>query len=573
MKFSNYFLPTLKEDPSDSDIISHSLSIRAGLIRKVASGIYAFLPLGYKILKKIENIVREEMNNANAIEIFMPVMQPAEIWQESNRWYEYGPEMFKIVDRNERDFCLGPTHEELITTMASADIYSYKDLPVNLYQIQVKFRDEIRPRYGLLRAREFIMKDAYSFGATEEDLDKDYEAMYDAYSKIIERIGLKYKVVEADSGLIGGKFSHEFMILADNGEETIVYCDKCGYAANIDNAKYSLKKSSHGNKNYVNEIKGVEEIYTPNIKTIEDLVNFLHQPSQNIIKTMVVKNPQDKVFAFLLSGDRALNLNKVEKFLGTSLELINEENNRYNLPIGFIGPAGLNKEITVYGDYTIYGKQNLISGANKVDYHYKNINSQRDFQVKDWGNFSYPVVGDLCENCREELNFDKGIEVGHIFKLGTKYSEKLDGKFLDSDGKLKPYIMGCYGIGITRMLAAVIEQSHDEKGIIWPESIAPFLVSLIVTNMSETTLKDSAEDAYELLLKNKIEVLYDDRDISAGIKFKDSDLTGIPIKMIFGKKFLQNETIDIEYRDGAPKIELKFIDLENFIKKIKKSDE
>jgi len=563
-------LPTLKEDPSDSDIISHSLSIRAGLIRKIASGVYAFLPLGYKILKKIENIVREEMNNANAIEIFMPVMQPAEIWQESNRWYEYGPEMFRLVDRNERDFCLGPTHEELITTMASADIYSYKDLPVNLYQIQVKFRDEIRPRYGLLRAREFIMKDAYSFNATEDDLENDYKAMYDAYSKIIERIGLNYKVVEADTGLIGGKFSHEFMILAKNGEETIAYCDKCGYSANIDNAKFVSKKQEYTIfKNPESEMKDIEEIHTPAVKTIEDLVNFLHEPSQNIIKTMVAKNQEDKVFAFLISGDRTLNLNKTEKFLGTNLELISDENNKYNLPIGFIGPAGLRKEITVYGDYTVYGKPNLISGANKVDYHYKNVNAGRDFQVKEWGNFTYPVAGDLCESCGRELNFDKGIEVGHIFKLGTKYSEKLDGKFLDSDGKLKPYIMGCYGIGITRMLAAVIEQSHDEKGIIWPKSIAPFLVSIIVTNMSESILADSAKDAYEIFLKNKIEVLYDDRDISAGIKFKDSDLIGIPIKMIFGKKFMQNKTIDIEYRDGTSKIEIKLSDMESFIKNIK----
>ena len=570
MRFSDYFLPTLKEDPSDSDIISHSLSIRAGLIRKVASGVYAFLPLGYKILRKIEEIVREEMSNVNAIEIFMPVMQPAEIWQESNRWYEYGPEMFKLVDRNERNFCLGPTHEELITIMASADIYSYKDLPVNLYQIQVKFRDEIRPRYGLLRAREFIMQDAYSFGATEEDLDNDYKAMYDAYSKIIERIGLKYKVVEADAGLIGGEFSHEFMILAKNGEEVIAYCDKCGYAANIDNAKFDLKKSAcdiTGNPD--SEMKDIEEIYTPGIKTIEDLVKFLHQPSRNIIKTMVVKNPKEKVFAFLLAGDRTLNLNKAEKFLGTSLELISEENNKYDLPIGFIGPAGLKKDIEIYGDYTIYGKPDLISGANKVDYHYKNVNAPRDFQVKEWGNFTYPVAGDLCENCGEELNFDKGIEVGHIFKLGTKYSERLDGKFLDHDGKLKPYIMGCYGIGITRMLAAIIEQSHDEKGIIWPESVAPFLVSLIVTNMSESMLTISAENAYEMLLKNKVQVLYDDRDISAGIKFKDSDLIGIPIKMIFGKKFLQNKTIDVEYRNGTPKIEIKLSDLESFVKNIK----
>lgn len=569
MRFSKYFLPTLKEDPSDSDIISHSLSIRAGLIRKVASGIYTFLPLGFKILKKIENIIREEMNDAGAIEIFMPVMQPAEIWQQSNRWYEYGPEMFKLVDRNERDFCLGPTHEELITTMASSDIYSYKDLPVNLYQIQVKFRDEIRPRYGLLRAREFIMKDAYSFGASEEDLDKDYDAMYATYAKIIERIGLKYKVVEADTGLIGGKFSHEFMILAKNGEETIAYCDECRYAANFDNAKFNIRPFPVSDAAGLNEgLKDIEEIHTPGIKTIEDLTNFLTQPPQNIIKTIAVKNKEGDVFAFLLSGDRTLNLAKAEKFLKTSLELINEDNNIYKLPLGFIGPLGLKKEISVYGDYSIQKRSNLIAGANKIDYHFKNININRDFEVKGWGNFSYPVPGDLCESCGRELEYDKGIEVGHIFKLGTKYSTKLNGKFLDKDGKLKPYIMGCYGIGVTRMMAAAIEQSHDEKGIIWPKSIAPFLISLIATNMSENKIKEAAGSAYEMMLSKKVQVLYDDRDISAGIKFKDSDLIGIPIKMIFGKKFLQNEIIDIEYRDDASKTEIKLNELEDFVKNL-----
>lgn len=569
MRFSKYFLPTLKEDPSDSDIISHSLSIRAGLIRKVASGIYTFLPLGFKILKKIENIIREEMNDAGAIEIFMPVMQPAEIWQQSNRWYEYGPEMFKLVDRNERDFCLGPTHEELITIMASSDIYSYKDLPVNLYQIQVKFRDEIRPRYGLLRAREFIMKDAYSFGASEEDLDKDYDAMYAAYAKIIERIGLKYKVVEADTGLIGGKFSHEFMILAKNGEETIAYCDECGYAANFDNAKFNIRPFPVSDAAGLNEgLKDIKEIHTPGIKTIEDLTNFLTQPPQNIIKTIAVKNKEGDVFAFLLSGDRTLNLAKAEKFLKTSLELINEDNNIYKLPLGFIGPLGLKKEISVYGDYSIQKRSNLIAGANKIDYHFKNININRDFEVKGWGNFSYPVPGDLCESCGRELEYDKGIEVGHIFKLGTKYSTKLNGKFLDKGGKLKPYIMGCYGIGVTRMMAAAIEQSHDEKGIIWPKSIAPFLISLIATNMSENKIKEAAGNAYEMMLSKKVQVLYDDRDISAGIKFKDSDLIGIPIKMIFGKKFLQNEIIDIEYRDDASKTEIKLNELEDFVKNL-----
>ena len=569
MKFSKYFLPTLKEDPSDSDIISHSLCIRAGLIRKVASGVYTFLPLGYKILKKIENIIREEMNNAGAIEILMPVIQPAEIWQQSNRWYEYGPEMFKLMDRNERDFCLGPTHEELITTMAGNDIYSYKDLPINLYQIQVKFRDEIRPRYGLLRAREFIMKDAYSFGSSEEELDKNYDQMYKAYSKIIERIGLKYKVVEADTGLIGGKFSHEFMIISENGEETIAYCDQCGYASNIENAKFRIGAYEEnilpgsGSK-----ISKLAEVHTPGVKTIEELSVFLNLAPQKIIKTMVVKNKDDCFFAFLLSGDRTLNLLKAEKFLKTNLELICEDNNRYMLPLGFIGPSGLKKDINIYGDYSIKGRINMTAGANKKDYHLSNINFERDYNVQEWGDFSFPISGDLCENCNKELNYNKGIEVGHIFKLGTKYSSKLNGRFLDKDGKLKPYIMGCYGIGVTRLMAAAIEQSHDDKGIIWPESIAPFKVMLIATNVKDCKIKDAADCAYEIILKNKVQVLYDDRDTSAGIKFKDADLIGIPVKIIFGKKFIQNEIIDVEYRKNELKLELKFNKLEDFVKKL-----
>ncbi|MHB1335074.1 MAG: proline--tRNA ligase [Candidatus Humimicrobiaceae bacterium] len=569
MRFSNYFLPTLKEDPNDSDIISHSLCIRAGLIRKVASGIYTFLPLGYKILKKIENIIREEMNNAGAIEILMPVIQPAEIWQQSNRWYEYGPEMFKLMDRNERDFCLGPTHEELITSMASYDIYSYKDLPINLYQIQVKFRDEIRPRYGLLRAREFIMKDAYSFGANEEELDKDYDKMYKAYSRIIERIGLKYKVVEADTGLIGGKFSHEFMIIAKNGEETIAYCSQCSYAANIDNAKFNFNDHSEDAlPGTDSKIENLIEVHTPGIKTIEDLSVFLNLPFQKIIKTMVAKKDDGNVLAFLLSGDRTLNLSKAEKFLKTDLELVNDDNNSYKLPLGFLGPHGLNKEIAVYGDYSIKDKTNMAAGANKKNYHYNNMNQGRDYDVKEWGDFSYPIAGDLCKNCQKELEYEKGIEVGHIFKLGTKYSSKLNGRFLDKDGKLKPYIMGCYGIGVTRLMAAAIEQSHDEKGIIWPDSITPFAVILIATNISDNKIKDAADSAYEMILKNKVQVLYDDRDISAGIKFKDADLIGIPVKIIFGKKFIQDEIIDIEYRKNALKVELKLSELEDFVKNL-----
>ncbi|HEX9912318.1 MAG TPA: proline--tRNA ligase [candidate division Zixibacteria bacterium] len=419
MKFSEFFIPTLKEEPSEAEIASHSLAIRAGLIRKTASGIYSFLPLGLKVLRKIEEIVRQEMNSAGAIELFLPVLQPSDLWEKTGRWKEYGPEMFRLKDRNKKDFCLGPTHEELITYLAYLDLKSYKDLPINLYQIQVKFRDEIRPRYGLLRAREFIMKDSYSFCRTDDDLEVIYKKMHNAYCRILERIGLSYRVVEADTGLIGGSYSHEFIILADNGEDKLVFCPGCEYSAN-----FEMSESSSG----------------------ED------------------------------------------------------------------------------------------SGS--------------------------------CIHCGGKLKAEKGIEIGHIFKLGTKYSDSLDAKFVDIDGKLKPLIMGCYGIGITRMLAAAIEQQHDSKGIIWPVSIAPFMVNLIVTTGKNEEFLKAGDLVYQTLTGLDVEVLYDDREVNAGIKFKDSDLIGIPIRFILGRKFLENQIIDVEYRKDGKKMELSLDSIPEFIKKL-----
>lgn len=436
MKFSQFFIPTLKEIPSEAEIPSHSLALRAGLIRKVASGIYSFLPLGFRVLKKIEEIIRQEMNNSGAIELFLPIMQPSVLWEKSGRWKEYGPEMFRLKDRNKRDFCLGPTHEELITYLAYLDLKSYKNLPVNLYQIQVKFRDEMRPRYGLLRAREFIMKDAYSFCRNDDDLVVIYKNMYDAYCRILERIGLQYKVVEAETGLIGGSYSHEFIVLAENGEEKLVFCPACGYSAN-----YEMSKS--------------------------------------ISKT---------------------------------------------------------------------GKEN------------------KDNKINKCGDFTYTEQGDGCVNCGKELKIEKGIEVGHIFKLGDKYSEKMDARFIDVDGKLKPLVMGCYGIGVTRILAAAIEQLHDDKGIIWPASIAPFTVNIIVTTEKNSELSKAGDMIYKTLKKLNVEVLYDDRDVSAGIKFKDSDLIGIPVRFILGRKFLGSRLIDVEYRKDCKKVELPVDSIPKFIK-------
>lgn len=564
MRFTNNFIPTLKEEPSESEIISHSLSIRAGLIRKVASGIYSFLPVGFKILKKIENIIREEMDRAGALEVLMPVIQPGELWQKTNRWYEYGPEMFKIADRNKRDFCLGPTHEELFTTIAGTELNSYKDLPINLYQIQVKFRDEIRPRYGLLRAREFIMKDAYSFGADQEQLEKDYNSMYEAYCRIIERIGLRYKIVEADTGLIGGSSSHEFMVLAENGEETIVYCDACGYAANADNAEYEIYDSEDAGSQ---SETGLKEVHTPDIKTIEELSDFLKIKNSGIIKTILLKDEENNFYAVVLSGDRFLNTNKVERMLGKNLEFINEENNTLDLPVGFVGPVNMDKKVKIIADYSVLARKNMVAGANRQNYHIVNVDTGRDFQANQWGSFSFPVKGDLCPKCKNMLSFEKGIEVGHIFKLGTRYSEKLNSRFLDINGNLQPFVMGCYGIGVTRLVAATIEQCHDDKGIIWPESIAPFRAVVIVTNMTDEKLKNAGEEIYNNLISGKIETLFDDREISAGIKFKDADLIGIPFKIIVGRKYLQNGKIEIENRAASFKTEAVLAEVQTYLKK------
>jgi prolyl-tRNA synthetase len=564
LRFTNNFIPTLKEEPSESEIISHSLSIRSGLIRKAASGIYSFLPFGFKILKKIENIIREEMDRTGALEVLMPVIQPGELWQKTNRWYEYGPEMFKIADRNKRDFCLGPTHEELFTTIAGAELNSYKDLPINLYQIQVKFRDEIRPRYGLLRAREFIMKDAYSFGADQEQLEEDYNSMYKAYCRIIERIGLRYKIVEADTGLIGGSSSHEFMVLAENGEETIVYCDECGYAANADNAEYEINASEDAGAQSEKELK---EVHTPDIKTIEELADFLKIKNSGIIKTILLKDEDSNFYAVVLSGDRFLNINKVEKMLGKNLVFINEENNTLNLPVGFVGPVNMDKKVKIIADYSVLARKNMVAGANRQNYHIVNVDTDRDFQADQRGSFSFPVKGDLCPKCKNMLSFEKGIEVGHIFKLGTKYSEKLNSRFLDINGNLQPFVMGCYGIGVTRLMAATIEQCHDDKGIIWPESIAPFKTVVIVTNMTDEKLKNAGEEIYNNLISEKIETLFDDREISAGIKFKDADLLGIPFKIIVGRKYLQNGKIEIESRATSFKTETVPAEIQTYLKK------
>lgn len=566
MRYSEFFINTLKEEPSDWQIESYSLCLRSGLIRKIASGIYAFMPLGFRVLKKIENIVRQEMDRAGAIEMLMPAMQPADLWIKSERWFEYGPEMFRLKDRSERYFCLGPTHEELITYLAFLDIKSYKELPVNLYQIQVKFRDEVRPRYGILRAREFIMKDAYSFSANEEDLDTIYNKMYECYSRILDRLNLKYFAVEADTGLIGGKYSHEFIILANNGEDQLVYCPSCGFSANYEMAGFA--RADEKSQDSSVEIK-LSEVFTPGTTNIKSLSEFLKVPADLIIKTMLLKDGQGTIIAVLLRGDKELNLVKCEKFIGKKLELLSESDPAGNLSIGFLGPVNLDSSIAVVADYSIKGKKNLVAGANRQDYHLTGVNYPRDFKVFQWGDFTFPAIGDLCINCKNELKFEKGIEIGHIFKLGTRYSEKMDAMFLDKDGKLKPLIMGCYGIGVSRIMAAVVEQLFDEKGIVWPLSIAPFLVNLIAINMEDESIFKASEDIYSCMLNNKIDVLYDERNVRAGVKFKDSDLIGIPLKVIVGKNYIENKKLEIEIRKDGSKLSLSLEEALQFIKDYK----
>jgi len=558
LKYSQAFIPTLKEDPREAEIASHALTLRAGLIRKIASGIYAFLPAGTRVLQKIENIVREEMNRAGAIELFLPVMQPSDLWEKSGRWDEYGPELFRLKDRNERFFCLGPTHEEIMTHLAYLDIKSYKDLPLNLYQIQVKFRDEIRPRYGLLRGREFIMKDAYSFCEDEKDLDHIYDKMYKAYSRIVERLGLKFRAVEADTGLIGGKSSHEFLVLAGDGEETLVYCPDCGYAANMELARSECPEAEPGTE------QEIQEVATPGITDIEGLAGFLKVEKNRTAKTMLLEDEEKNIYAFMMAGDRELNIGKAEKFLKKPLRLFEGEDKR--LVIGYVGPVGLDKDIKIYADNSLKNLKNIVTGANKKDAHLKNVSMERDSVIVSYGDFTFPGGNDRCAKCGSSLNTEKGIEIGHIFKLGKKYSQKMEAKFLGRDGKLKPFIMGCYGIGITRIMSAVIEQLHDEKGIIWPASIAPYTVSLIVTTSKSQEMSESGEKIYDELLENQIEVLYDDRKISAGIKFKDSDLLGIPIRMVVGKKYLEKGLVEVQLRGTGEVTDIPPKKLSGFVK-------
>ena len=543
MRVSDYFIPTLRDVPAETEVISHNLMMRAGMIRQVASGIYNYLPLGLKVIKKVEEIVRRYMNMAGGVEVLMPSIIPSELWRESNRWDYYGKELLRIKDRHNREFCFGPTHEEVITDIVRNNVSSYKQLPINMYQIQTKFRDEIRPRFGLMRGREFIMKDAYSFDVDDSASERSYRTMYETYTKIFEDCGLRYKVVEADSGAIGGTFSHEFMVLAETGEDELISCKACGYSANIEKAGVNSK----GELNKSNESK-LEEISTPGMKSVEEVAHFIGTERNKIVKTMIL-NSDLGFFAVLIRGDHELNLAKIKIFLGASIirfandtEIIEATGG----PVGFSGPIGI--DIPIYADNSIKYIQDFVVGACKGDAHFINVNAKRDFLVSGFGDFRNAAIGDTCIKCGEVYEVTHGIEVGHIFKLGTKYSSSMGAYFLDHTGKRQLAVMGCYGIGIGRTVAASIEQNHDDKGIIWPVQLAPFEVDIISINTNDEKVLKTSERIYKELLHANIDVIYDNRKERAGVKFCDAELIGYPLRINVGKKSLIHGMVDITIR-------------------------
>ncbi|MFX3674069.1 MAG: proline--tRNA ligase [Paenisporosarcina sp.] len=533
MKQSLTFIPTLRETPADADVKSHQLLLRAGFIRQNTSGIYSFLPLGKRVLQKVENIVREEMDAINGVEVLMPAMQQAELWQETGRWYSYGPELMRLKDRHNRDFALGATHEEVITSLLRDEIKSYKKLPLTLYQIQAKFRDEKRPRFGLLRGREFLMKDAYSFHATRESLDRTYEDMVQAYTNIFTRLGLDFRAVIADSGAIGGKDTHEFMVLSEIGEDTIAYSDTSDFAANIEMAEVNVSYQQSNE-----ELKELEKVNTPNQKTIDQIANFLNVEAERCIKTLVFK-VDDELVLVLARGDHEINEIKVKNALQAKVvEFASEEetSNLMQCEVGSLGPVRIPVGVKVIADHAVAAIRNGVCGANEPGVHLINVNPVRDFAVDQYEDLRFIMEGDPSPDGKGTIVFAKGIEVGHVFKLGTTYSEPMNGTFLDENGRSQPYIMGCYGIGVSRVMAAVAEQFQDEKGFMWPAAISPYDVHLVPVNTKDENQVALADELYKLLKSYRFDVLYDDRAERAGVKFADADLIGLPIRLTIGKK-------------------------------------
>ena len=557
MLASKLYSPTLREIPSDAVVVSHQYMLKAGMMRKVSNGLYAFLPLALRSIRKVEDIVREEMNAIGSQEILMPITQPAEIWKQSERWDVYGEEIFKLNDRHGHEYCLGPTHEELVTVLAKMDTSSYKQLPVSLYQIQNKYRDEKRPRFGLMRSREFIMKDAYTFDMDEEGLDRQYHLMYDAYTRIFTRCGLHFRPVVADSGAIGGSGSHEFEVIADSGEADIVYCKDCDFAANIEAVEPKALSSS------VHNDKAKEIVETPGQHTIQMVCDFLHVPVVCSVKAVVYKL-DDTVVLALVRGDHEVNEVRLQNlFNAVNVGLASDEDlKRCGLIAGYISPIGLKKadNFEIIVDTTVMEMEDACCGANAVDKHYVHVNPKRDFGDVRVETIRLITAEDCCPKCGGMIELKKGIEVGQVFKLGTKYSEKLGCTYLDRDGKNHPMVMGCYGIGITRTVAASIEQNHDKDGIIWPVAIAPYEVVIVPANNKDEGVMNAVRHLYDEMEDCRDEVILDDRDERAGIKFKDADLIGYPIRVTIGKKWKESGLVEVRLRRSGVVSEVALAD-------------
>jgi prolyl-tRNA synthetase len=559
MLFSKMFIPTVKEDPKEAEVVSHKLMLRAGFIRKLSSGIYTWLPLGLKSLRKVEQIIREEMNKKGAQEILMPLVQPKELWVESTRWEKYGKELLRFVDRNSRELCLAPTHEEVVTDLVRREVKSYKELPLTLYQIQTKFRDEIRPRFGVMRSREFSMKDAYSFDVEESGAEKTYKDMYDAYVNIFKRCGFRFGVVEADSGQIGGSFSHEFMVLADTGEDTIISCDTCDYAANMERAEVGIaeKSAEKGRGRF-------KRVPTPGVKKVEEVAAFLNITADRLLKTMIY-NSDKGIMGILVRGDREINETKLKNLLNLDyVELAGESviEETTGGPLGFSGPIGL--KIPLYADHDVMFIEDFVVGGNERDVHIVDVNTD-DFTVKGFYDIKVAIPGDKCPRCLGSLTSTRGIEVGHIFKLGLKYSKAMNATYLDKEGKEQFMVMGCYGIGVGRTVAAAIEQGNDENGMILPAAIAPFEVNVLPVNTSHAESMELARAVYQELLDRGIDVLLDDRDERPGVKFKDCDLIGIPLRVTIGERNLKEGLVEIKLRTEK---ESQKIPKENIIEEV-----
>jgi prolyl-tRNA synthetase len=565
MLWSKILIPTLKEDPADAEVISHKLLVRAGFIRQVSRGVYDYFPLALRVIRKIEQIVREEMNRAGAQELLMPATAPAELWQESGRWEMYGKELLRFKDRNERDFCLGPTHEEIVTDLVRRSVRSYRELPFNLYQIQTKFRDEPRPRFGLMRGREFIMKDAYSFHTDVEDCRREYDNMYQTYKRIFSRCGLRFRPVEADTGTIGGSQSHEFQVLAESGEDAIVSCNTCDYAANVEKAE--VKAARPTGRDIAEVSPKLEKVSTPGKKSVAEVAEYLKLPSENFIKTLVYRTDSGEFVAVLARGDHEVNELKLKTVLGCrEIALADEASVATAIGVapGFLGPIGL--KLRVLADLSVRGMRAAVTGANEPNAHFINVDQERDFTPTVFADLRLAIAGDPCPRCEHgRLEAHRGIEVGQVFYLGTKYSVAMGATYLDAEGRERPIEMGCYGIGVSRLVAAAIEQNHDANGIIWPFSVAPFQVLLLPINYKDQSIREATDNLYGELQKHGVEVLLDDRDERPGVKFKDADLVGIPLRVTIGAKGLEKGCVELRLRrdgkteevpvaDGATKI-------------------